>query len=466
MKGMVHLDLFTGIAGFAYAVDQVWPGAEHIFCDNDPFCRQVIKKHWPNSKIYDDIREIKTTPNAPSRGCEGRKVSIRSGRSHEATCDPIGSVDIITGGFPCQPFSQAGKRKGTEDNRYLWPEMFRVIRLTKPKWVIAENVSGLISQERGVVLESICLNLESEGYTVQSFIIPACAIDAPHRRDRVWIIANRTRGRSGRRSSKECGIQSGKLEPEKQGRDPARNQSEGCDSDARDSISERSERRGQLRDSPGKGTFATTAWEQNWIEVATKLCGMDARFPDWLDSNMNDVVEWKYDQNKTDIQKALQILFRTIQSEEIRQKIGGLWKVDETEILLETMCQFQKRIGKQKRIFLSSKGTQKIEVRVLPDYSFAGCSPQRRRHNEQLAKKLTNIVPKLPHEIALAIVETGNILWEAYSTLYSQTVKLDGFELSKSRHRIERLKALGNSIVPQIAIEIMKSIKQYEIHDH
>src|SRR3990167_2513951 len=132
---MFHLDLFSGIGGFAITVDEVWPGSEHIFCDNDKFCQQVLKKHWPNSKIYGDIREITKEnfiANAPNDN-GGQPSKSRRGRAHSIRLDDktSRSIFLLTGGFPCQPFSQAGKRKGTDDDRYLWPEMLRVIRFTK-----------------------------------------------------------------------------------------------------------------------------------------------------------------------------------------------------------------------------------------------------------------------------------------------------------------------------------------------
>lgn len=158
---MRHLDLFSGIGGFAYAVDQVFGDVTHTFCDNEPFAQKVIKRHWPESKIYGDIREIKAE-----------------------------KAEIVTGGFPCQPFSHASSgRRGREDNRYLWPEMLRVIQLSQPAWVIAENVGGILTIEDGLVFEQVCLDLEANGYEVQPFIIPAVAVNAPHRRDRVWFVA-------------------------------------------------------------------------------------------------------------------------------------------------------------------------------------------------------------------------------------------------------------------------------------
>lgn len=170
---MRHLDLFSGIGGFALATEMVWDDMEHIFCDNDPFSQAILKKHWPNAPTHGDIRELKG--------------------------EELGPIDLLTGGFPCQPFSAAGSRRGTQDDRHLWPEMLRVIREVKPSFVLGENVYGFTTWDGGVVLEGVCTDLEAEGYEVFPFIIPACSINAPHRRDRVWIVAHATSARdSGR----------------------------------------------------------------------------------------------------------------------------------------------------------------------------------------------------------------------------------------------------------------------------
>ena len=189
---MKHIDLFSGIGGFALAADGVFGDVEHIFYDNDLFCQEVLKKHWPNSKIYGDIRSFATDTER-----EGRERELRDTEGQHRLRG--GSLEdekpfLLTGGFPCQPFSQAGRRKGTEDDRYLWPEMFRVIRATNPTWVIAENVRGLVTWNDGMVLETVCSDLEGEGYEVQPLIIPAVAVGAPHRRDRVWVIARHSDG--------------------------------------------------------------------------------------------------------------------------------------------------------------------------------------------------------------------------------------------------------------------------------
>ena len=177
---MNHGSLFSGIGGFDLAAE--WSGFTNLFnCEWEEFPRKVLKHHFPNAEQFGDIKEFDATTYA-------------------------GRIDIISGGFPCQPFSVAGKRKGSEDERHLWPEMLRVIGECKPRWVVGENVRGLVSWSDGLVLEEVCSDLETIGYSVQSFIIPACATGAPHRRDRVWIVAHSdnfgTRSRLGEIQSK------------------------------------------------------------------------------------------------------------------------------------------------------------------------------------------------------------------------------------------------------------------------
>lgn len=160
---MRHGSLFSGIGGFDLAAE--WMGWENVFqCEIDGFCQKVLEKNFPNVKRYGDIKEF-----------DGTKYS--------------GQVDIISGGFPCQPFSNAGQRKGDEDARYLWNEMLRAIGQVKPAYVVAENVTGLLTIKRGLLFEQVCIDLESEGYEVQTFVIPAAGKGADHKRDRVWIVS-------------------------------------------------------------------------------------------------------------------------------------------------------------------------------------------------------------------------------------------------------------------------------------
>lgn len=160
---MTHASLFSGIGGFELAAE--WMGWSNLFnCEWEEFPRRVLKYHFPKTKQYGDIKELDATGYA-------------------------GRVDILTGGFPCQPYSLAGKRKGKEDDRHLWPEMLRVIRECTPSYVVGENVRGLVGWNGGLVFEEVCSDLETEGYAVQPFLLPACGVGAPHRRDRIWFIA-------------------------------------------------------------------------------------------------------------------------------------------------------------------------------------------------------------------------------------------------------------------------------------
>lgn len=266
-KRFIHLDLFSGIGGFSYAVDEVWgkENVTHIFSDNDKFCQKVLAKHWPQAKIYGDIRQL--TADTSNSGIE----NVRE-RQDE--------IFLLTGGFPCQPFSQAGKRRGTEDDRYLWPEMLRTIREFHPRWVIGENVGGFVTWSNGMVLNQVCADLEEAGYEVQPFIIPACAVNAPHRRDRVWIVANSKSGGHGECAGQKCGIQRQGMESEKQGWSEARNQNQGCDRISGDSNNERLERYWKNGECAGERIVRQADWQADWREVASSTC--DVRVDDGL----------------------------------------------------------------------------------------------------------------------------------------------------------------------------------------
>ena len=160
---MKHGSLFSGIGGFDLAAE--WCGWENVFhCEWNPFGQKVLKHHFPKSISYNDITKT--------------DFSIHKG-----------NIDIITGGFPCQPYSTAGLRKGKADERHLFPEMLRAIKEIQPTWVIGENVRGLVSWGGGMVFHEVCDDLEREGYEVQPFIIPAASVNAPHKRERIWFIA-------------------------------------------------------------------------------------------------------------------------------------------------------------------------------------------------------------------------------------------------------------------------------------
>ena len=162
------LDLFSGLGGFSLGLERTGHFETVAFCDNDKFSKLILDKHWKGKKVYEDVREI---------------------TKEKLIADGIELPDVITGGFPCQPFSVAGKQKGTSDDRHLWPEMFRIIKALQPRIVVGENVRGIVNIQDGMVFETVCTNLEDEGYEVQAFNIPAAGVGAPHRRERIWFVA-------------------------------------------------------------------------------------------------------------------------------------------------------------------------------------------------------------------------------------------------------------------------------------
>jgi DNA (cytosine-5)-methyltransferase 1 len=160
---MTHGSLFSGIGGFDLAAE--WMGWENKFhCEWNPFGQKVLHHYFPNAEQFTDITKTDFTKYA-------------------------NKIDILTGGFPCQPYSSAGKRLGKEDDRHLFPEMLRAIREIQPCWVVGENVLGLVNWNGGLVFNEVQTDLETEGYEVQPYILPALSVNAPHRRDRVWFVA-------------------------------------------------------------------------------------------------------------------------------------------------------------------------------------------------------------------------------------------------------------------------------------
>ena len=179
---MKHGSLFSGIGGFDLASE--WMGWENVFhCEWNEFGKKVLHHYWPNAESFDDITKTDFTKYA-------------------------NKIDILTGGFPCQPYSQAGKRQGKEDSRHLWPQMLRAIREIKPKYIVGENVFGLLNWNGGMVFDEVHSDLESEGYEVQAVVIPAAAVNAPHGRDRVWFVATNTNSGAKGSPRKSRGVES------------------------------------------------------------------------------------------------------------------------------------------------------------------------------------------------------------------------------------------------------------------
>ena len=211
------LDLFSGIGGFSLGLESTGHFETIAFCEKDQFCQKVLQKNFKNIPIEGEIRNVK-------------------GDKYQA--------DVVTGGFPCQPFSVAGKRKGTDDDRYLWDETIRVVRECKPKWFIGENVEGLINIQEGMVLRQVQTDLEKEGFEVQCLVIPASGIGAWHQRKRIWIIG--------------CNVSNsiGKL-------------SDGCSSTTRNSSTE------------FKRVECNQSWNWNEVWSKTKRCSEQDKQQTW-----------------------------------------------------------------------------------------------------------------------------------------------------------------------------------------
>jgi len=210
------LDLFSGIGGFSLGLHRA--GMTTVaFCEIEPYPQAVLRKNFPGVPIYEDVRTL---------------------TAERLRTDGIDRIDVICGGFPCQPFSNAGKQRGTEDHRHLWPEMLRLVQECKPTWVIGENVAGFVN----MALDDVSADLENAGYEVQPFVIPACAVGAPHRRDRVWILAYASGRRCGKQNEGEVELK-GRTESVSTSQTVADSdalrklQPQGCQQEQRDRIS-------------------------------------------------------------------------------------------------------------------------------------------------------------------------------------------------------------------------------------
>jgi site-specific DNA-cytosine methylase len=435
------------------------------------------------SEEENDIAELVTDTSRSGRQGQRDKATRQHGLSDRPRSNQEQDWTILTGGFPCQPFSAAGRRKGTADDRYQWPNMYEVIRNTKPDWVIAENVRGLVTWNDGMVLEQVCADLESEGYEVQPFIIPAVAVNAPHRRDRVWIIAFNPE------YAGQHGAKNRQSNTERNDSDTARQNQ--VKQSARPNIQGNNDADiGRLRRESGSSESVRPSrqeserqnrqypdWERNWQEVAFATCddSVDARFSTFLDGLPVDVYgtmmvygSQSYTRTKQDM-SGLQAAF---QSPQVREKIRGFYPMASEDILYEIVCQLERGFKQSEKLPEQSKDdTERSlhsvwceEIRRQADKR----SSQGWRLIEQQAGELTDIVPKLPYEAALELMEAGYCLWKLYSNIHPQAVVdprlVGGLSYSVAKWRKEGLKAYGNAIVPQVAMEIMRAIKE-QIND-
>ncbi len=251
---MTHGSLFSGIGGFDLAAE--WMGWENVFhCEWNEFGQKILKYYWPKAKSYGDITKTDFTVHR-------------------------GKIDILTGGFPCQPYSLAGKRKGKDDDRHLWPEMLRAITEIQPRWIVGENVFGLINWDGGVVFHEVQTDLEAAGYEVWPYVLPACAVNAPHRRDRVWFIATYTKGRRLERQGEFTPTKG--FEGEK--RTVCFNEGIGSNISTHTNGIGQAERCKQLEPNR-QGQFGGFGYKHDWTDWPTEspICSRNDGFPKGLD---------------------------------------------------------------------------------------------------------------------------------------------------------------------------------------
>ena len=440
---MKVLDLFSGIGGFSLGFESTGYFQTTKFVEMDKYCKQILEKNFPGIPIEEDIRNVK-------------------GKEFEA--------DVITGGFPCQPFSVAGRQKGTSDDRYLWPEMFRLIKEIKPKWVVGENVSGLINLQEGMVLRQVQDDLEGEGFEVQCFIIPASGIGAWHQRKRVWIVAHSER--NGQLASKKRGSIKKTISEKQEGSNYSLN-TEGTSSlsttktnvananDTRDRTSEHDlKRKGKKINEGRKGQsqFELSRLSEN-VSNTESIRGREPR-----DIN-------KEKRNKESISTQSNGCSKNVSDSE-SMRSGG---------------RSSKERGSEKRKLqqIEQKGSSlrsEVEGCSTQDVSNTN-SGQRIGENEEIqtgrqtiASGGTGDVPNTksirtqglwtfweqesnPHgEEELSMCESEDrkkSWWEIESNLCGVP---DGLSYELDKARAPRIKALGNSIVPQIARQIALSI--------
>jgi DNA (cytosine-5)-methyltransferase 1 len=390
------LDLFSGIGGFSLGLESTGFFETIGFVEKDKFCQKVLKKHWSNINIEEDIRNVK-------------------GEKYQA--------DVVTGGFPCQPFSVAGKRKSTADDRYLWDEMLRVIRETKPRWVIGENVEGIVNINEGMVLRQVLNDLENEGFKSQCIIIPASGIGAWHQRKRIWILAYsnnngsyRSQGNATKQSSNE---QEDRL-------------SFGDDKNVSNTNSRLSIRENEEIQSRGNAITNGSEDVSNSNSV---------RHGGWSSEGCTNT-EWSFlprEQEGCKVGSEVERCNRDVPNSNKRDVQTGCkrqWGI----------CEEHKRKG------TSNNATSIYET--LPNTSSErsqGCGIQHNLEGEQRSKEFTTKTG----------FERQQTWWEIESELCGIP---NGVSYELDKDRSNRIKSLGNSIVPQIARQIGLSIMEAELN--
>ena len=439
------LDLFSGIGGFSYAAEKLVGGYKTVaFCEMDEFCQKVLQKHWPKIPIYDDVRTLDATR--------------------------LGRIDIVTGGYPCQPFSQAGKRQGEKDERHLWPEMLRIIKSCKPRYVVAENVAGHVTMG----LDQVLTDLEDQGYTTRPIIIPACAKNAPHRRDRVWIIGELTTNtnNSGNRASR------GNINKEQQTIEQGwKEQPLFEPSRHNENVANTSSLRGQNISGNNK-KFATRSAKNENVEFSNS-CSSD-RGSELMADTKNvrwEQTEWQgwesSRRGSQDIIGSETERKETDRSDATYTESEGLAHSNEREICktkqpgmdsdekgnwsgLRSKSSRRNQLSGENVADTSSKGSQRGifrgEIqRWQTKQQYVGHASTICEQPKQRTKTVEQRVGDLVNGISKGLLEHFDREPEDIPRV-----------TSGEKDRAKKLKALGNSIVPQVAAEIFIAIKYQE----
>lgn len=489
-----HGSLFSGIGGFDLAA--AWMNWTNVFqCEKDEWCRKILAKNFPQSKQYADIKDF-----------NGKEYT--------------GTIDVISGGFPCQPFSVAGKQKGKDDDRYLWEEMLRVVGEIKPTYVIGENVTGII----GLALDTVLSDLEAQDYTTETFIIPACSKNAWHRRDRVWIVAYANSiGRQDEQKENGKSVCNGERNNpiEKQGREQQQcrtGKSSSVFPDTESKLSnerkhaEYSEHRKiQLQTGGGDSVSTNTdgiGWENgiygekqgretselrnayqeqygNYWEAEPGVGRKINGFPAWLDRNINwvfvshycifvDGLQNRYTNGQTSKKRTEEVLqnMRSRINEATFQQwaFGGFDSFYEAAALQSYLRKFEESIN-EAWLLLESKEAYSEVLRSLRLYEVLTSTPYRPGQNKQRSREHTDTLQALSRFLAYNAKEA----WKEYSRenaafIPEQWDDLGYWEAFTPRvvdglpGRVDRLKGLGNAIVPQVAFEILSAIGAVSWH--
>jgi len=412
MQKLKILDLFSGLGGFSLGLERTGRYKTVAFCEIDKYCTLLLQKHWKGVKIYNDVKKI------TKEGFEA---------------DGIESPDIITGGFPCQPFSVAGKQKGTSDDRHLWPEMFRIIKAFKPRFVIGENVPGIVNIQDGVVFETVCTDLESQGYEVQPFNIPAAAVGAPHQRKRIWIIATLADSVSNdeRREISRSDEEKGRVQEEHRSKDSA----SGIFS--RTSEIRKSNNGYEAMENSGRTLQqGSSIREKNEDEVGKENANQHQRSSSSSESNVANANTRLSDGQKKELQSRRQASISSREGENVAN--AKSISSDGREIGQHSEESREKgKIG----IEVGGVSSDRQKLANTDSERLEGLGQSRSQFNETSSSTSSSEERQ---------GQVGQGWWEFEPNVGRVAHGVPG--------RVHRLKALGNSIVPQIAEEIGRAI--------